>query len=234
MDGDAVAALESHLGHTFGDRQLLRKALMHRSYAGEVQLTVSYERLEFLGDAVLQLSVTRYLFETFPEMTEGQMAKVRAAVVSENILAEIAREIGVGPAILLGRGEELTGGREKDSLLSDVVEALVGAVFVESGLTTADEIIIRLWSPIIDRRAEAPGKRDYKTRLQEILARIGQRPDYQVEERGPEHAKQFTARVLAGGEQLGEGQGSSKKRAEQAAAMAATSVLDERRKNADA
>lgn len=234
MDGPAVAALETQLGHAFADRELLRKALMHRSYAGEAQLTISYERLEFLGDAVLQLSVTRYLFETFPDMTEGQMAKVRAAVVSENILAEIARTIGVGPAILLGRGEELTGGREKDSLLSDVVEALVGAVFVEGGLVVADEMIIRLWSPIIDRRAEAPGKRDYKTRLQEMLARNGQRPDYQVDERGPEHAKEFTARVLAGGEQLGEGMGSSKKRAEQAAAMAATAVLDARRLETDA
>ncbi len=221
----AVATLESRLGHVFIDRELLRQALMHRSYAGEQGLAESYERLEFLGDAVLQLAVTRHLFEQHTGMSEGEMAKVRADVVNERTLARLGRTLGVGPALLLGKGEDMSGGREKDSLLSDVVEALVGAVFSEAGFTAAERIVIAHWSDVIDDRAVAPGERDYKTRLQEHLARIGLRPKYVVEEQGPEHAKTFTAAVYAAGDLLGRGAGTSKKRAEQAAAQHASAGL---------
>ena len=224
-DNEAIARMEGLLGHTFRDRDQLVEALTHRSYAGEQQIDESYERLEFLGDAVLQLAVTRYLFDNRPDLAEGEMAKVRAAVVNEKTLARLGRTFAVGPALLLGRGEELTGGRDKDSLLSDVVEALVGAIFREMGFAFAEELVIAHWRSTIDERAEAPGQRDYKTRLQEALARRGLRPRYEADESGPEHAKEFTARVFAAGELLGEGRGTSKKRAEQEAAMRASETL---------
>ncbi len=227
-DDAAIARMEERLGYVFKDRRQLVEALTHRSYAGEQHLDHSYERLEFLGDAVLQLAVTRYLFETHPDLAEGEMAKVRAAVVNERTLARLARTIEIGPALLLGRGEELTGGRDKDSLLSDVIEALVGAIFREAGFAVVENLILGLWKETIADRAEAPGERDYKTRLQETLARNGLRPRYEVEEDGPEHAKQFTARVFAAGDLLGEGHGTSKKRAEQAAAQQAAAAFERR------
>ncbi len=228
VDHEAIATLEERLGHTFADRRLLDEALTHRSYAGEHQVTAHYERLEFLGDAVLQLAVTTYLFETYPELPEGQLAKVRAAVVSERSLHDVALGLAVGETLRLGRGEEITGGRAKASLLSDVVEALIGAIYVEVGYARAADIVVGLLEGAIATRARAPGQRDYKTRLQEILARDDLRPTYQVEESGPDHAKHFRAVVSAAGRILGDGVGSSKKRAEQAAAQAAVADLIDR------
>ena len=225
VDPAIVQKLEENLGYTFRNRELLRVALIHRSYMGEQGLEESYERLEFLGDAVLQLAVTEYLYRTKPTLSEGEMAKVRAAVVNERTLARLGRELGVGPALLLGRGEDLTGGRDKDSLLSDVVEALMGAMYLEAGYDVAAEFIVEHWKVMIEERSEAPGHRDYKTRLQETLARSGLKPRYELTEAGPEHAKSFTAKVLAGGKTLGEGEGTSKKRAEQAAAKSASDRL---------
>jgi ribonuclease-3 len=227
-DPAPVAVLEERLGHTFADRGLLVEALTHRSYSGEHGDAGDYERLEFLGDAVLQLAVTRHLYEAYPDLPEGQLAKIRAAVVSERTLHELALQLEVGSLLLLGRGEEATGGRAKPSLLSDVVEALIGAVFLEAGYERAAEVVVRLWAGAIAARASAPGQRDYKTRLQEILARSDLRPDYDVEESGPDHAKRFRAVVSAGGRRLGEGGGSSKKRAEQDAARAAVAILGDR------
>ncbi len=224
-DDALLDALEGRLGHTFADRSLLRRALIHRSYAAESGLSKSYERLEFLGDAVLQLAVTNYLFASYPDMPEGEMAKVRAAVVNERILARIARSIELGPALSLGRGEEMTGGRDKDSILADVVESLLGASSLERGFPETEVLIIDRWRQLIDERAVDPGKRDYKTRLQEHLARRGKKPQYLVEEEGPEHAKRFTARVMVDGRVLGDGTGTSKKRAEQDAAEQAARAL---------
>ena len=218
MSADALARLEDALGHRFEDRSLLRQALSHRSFVTEHPGNESYERLEFLGDAVLQLAVTRYIFDRYPEASEGEMAKVRASVVSEPTLAERAGELAVADALLLGRGEELTGGREKASILSDVVEALFGAVFLEVGYDVTERIVIDLLSPFVDDRARLPGARDYKTRLQEVLVAEGTAPVYTVVESGPQHAKRFHAVVSAGGRVIGEGAGTSKKRAEQAAA----------------
>ncbi len=217
--------LEAALGHRFEDRGLLRRALIHRSYAAEQDLAESYERLEFLGDAVLQLAITNHLYLEYPDMAEGEMAKVRAAVVNEHILAQVARSLDLGPVLLLGRGEELTGGRDKDSILSDVVESVLGAMYLELGFAGVQRLILDRWRPHIDERALDPGRRDYKTRLQEYLARRGQRPVYEIDEDGPEHAKRFTARVLVGGVVVGEGSGSSKKRAEQDAAEHGVSAL---------
>jgi ribonuclease-3 len=220
--GDA----ETALGYHFVDRELLRLALVHRSFTAEADSSDSYERLEFLGDAVLQLVVTDYLYEAYPQLAEGEMAKVRAAVVDTTTLAGLARDFGLGEAILLGRGEERTGGRSKDSILADVVESLLGAVYVEAGYERAKNLITRHWKDHIDRRALAPGRRDYKTRLQEQLASEGRRPRYVLRETGPDHAKEFTAEVWVEGTRVGVGTGTSKKRAEQQAAREAASRLD--------
>ncbi|MFQ5555769.1 MAG: ribonuclease III [Acidimicrobiia bacterium] len=222
---DALDLLQQTLGWKFADRDLLRTALIHRSCASEEGLDESYERLEFLGDAVLQLSVTDYLYTTYPALAEGEMAKVRAAVVNERTLATMARHLGLPDAIFLGRGEELTGGRNKDSILSDVVESLLGALYVDAGFLEARRVVLERWAPLITERAAAPGRRDFKTRLQEDLAREGIHPRYEIDEEGPEHAKRFTARVVAGGRVLGTGMGTSKKRAEQEAAEAAAALL---------
>lgn len=219
---DAVARVEDALGYRFEDRELLRLALVHRSFAAEERREESYERLEFLGDAVLQLTVTEFLYDTYPGLPEGEMAKARAAAVDAATLAAVARRLHVGDALLLGRGEEQTGGREKASILADVTESLIGAVFVEAGYGRARDVIRHHWQELIERRAADPGRRDYKTRLQEELAQRGARPRYVVRDAGPEHAKQFSAEIWDGDVLLGTGTGSSKKRAEQEAARVAT------------
>ena len=222
-----VRLIEAALGHRFLDPKLASLALTHRSYAAEHDLDVSYERLEFLGDAVLQLVVTRYLYDTYGDLAEGEMAKVRAAVVNQKTLAGIARDLGVGDHLLLGQGEEASGGRDKDSILADVVEALLGAIYLDGGYGPAEALVLRLWVPLINDRATAPGRLDYKTRLQEALAQRGVHPRYEINEAGPDHAKVFTAELWVNGELLGKGEGSSKKRAEQAAAKDAIGRIDE-------
>ncbi|MDJ0663835.1 MAG: ribonuclease III [Acidimicrobiia bacterium] len=222
-----LVPLERALGHTFGSPDLARLALTHRSYAAEHELDVSYERLEFLGDAVLQLAVTRYLYDTYADLAEGEMAKVRAAVVNQKALARVAQRLGLGEYLLLGQGEERSGGREKDSILSDVVEALLGAIYLDGGYDPAEELVLELLTPLIAERAAAPGSKDFKTRLQELLAQRGLQPRYELTETGPDHAKVFTARLFVDGEMLATGEGTSKKRAEQAAARRANAALSE-------
>ena len=228
---DRIGELEAAIGYRFLDTALLDEALAHPSFTAENKGDLDYDRLEFLGDAVLQLAVTRYLFEAMPDAREGEMTLVRAAVVSEPLLAEIARTWGVQNAVRLGKGEELTGGREKDSILSDVVEALIGVIFVEAGFAAAEEVAHRHWALAIDERTVAPGERDYKTRLQEVLIASGRDVRYVVTDAGPQHAKEFTATVTSAGEELATGAGSSKKRAEQEAARQALDRLAERESN---
>ncbi len=222
---DPTARLQEALGHTFADPGLLKRALIHRSAVAEGLGTESYERLEFLGDAVLGLAVAGYLVVTYPDLTEGEMAMTRASVVSEAALAPIAEDFGVGEAVVLGRGEAQTGGRAKPSILSDTLEALIGAVYLDGGFEAARAVVLRHWTPLIDERARRPGARDFKTRLQEMLAPQGRRPEYAFEERGPDHAKVFRVTVAVEGEVLGTGTGSSKKRAEQEAARVALERL---------
>jgi ribonuclease-3 len=210
--------IEAAIGHRFAHRDLLSAALTHRSYTSEDPAAVHYERLEFLGDAVLQLAVTERLYTDYPDMPEGQMAKLRAAVVNEDVLAEVAVRLGVGPHLRVGRGEEVTGGREKTSILSDVVEALLGAIYLDAGYTTAAEISLRHLADEIARSAHAPGGEDFKTRLQEALAKKGAMPEYRVSDEGPDHDKVFHAEVTVAGRLVGSGSGTSKKAAEQAAA----------------
>lgn len=225
MSSAAQRGFQDALGYGFDDGDLLRLALTHRSHSSEHSSDRSYERLEFLGDAVLQLAVTHYLYDEYPELPEGEMAKVRAAVVNERALAAVARRWNLGPALLLGKGEEMTGGRAKESILSDVVESVLGALYLEAGFERAHHVVLRHWADLVDERAAAPGRRDYKTRLQEKVAQTGERPRYEIADHGPEHAKEFTAQVYIGEELCGVGTGTSKKRAEQAAARAAAEAL---------
>ncbi len=218
-------SLERSLGYRFAAKDLAELALTHRSYASEHDLNISYERLEFLGDAVLQLAVTRYLYDTFGDLAEGEMAKVRAAVVNQKVLAAIARRLDIGDHILLGQGEERSGGRDKDSILADIVESLLGAIYLDGGYEPAADLVLELLVPLITERAAAPGSKDFKTRLQEVLARRGLQPNYEISETGPDHAKMFTAELWVDGKMLATGTGTSKKRAEQAAAREASSVL---------
>lgn len=223
---EATAAVAAALGHTFSDPGLIVAALTHRSRPAEDPVETSNERLEFLGDAVLGLVVATTLHDRW-DLVEGEMSKVRAAVVDEATLAGMARTLGVGQALRLGRGEENSGGRDKSPILADAMEALIGAVYVDAGLAAAEQVVLRHWGDLIERRAATPGDRDHKTQLQEMLARRGSVPEYTVEASGPDHARSFRAAVSAGGRVLGRGTGTSKKRAEQAAARRALAGLGE-------
>jgi ribonuclease-3 len=223
----AAAGLLAALGVQLGAGMLVR-ALTHRSFAYENGGLPTNERLEFLGDAVLGLIVTDTLFRQFPELPEGQLAKLRAAVVNMRALAGVARSLHLGDYIYLGKGEEGTGGRDKASILADTLEALLGAVYLDIGLPEADALVHRLFDPVIARSARLGAGLDWKTSLQELTAAeaLGV-PDYQVEESGPDHQKSFRATVRIGGRSYGTGQGRSKKEAEQQAAEAAWHLISE-------
>jgi ribonuclease-3 len=221
--------LEKALGVRFRDPAVREASLTHRSFAFEQDSQNTNERLEFLGDAVLGLVVTDMAFSRFPDLPEGELAKLRAAVVNMLTLAEVARELGLGDAILLGKGEEQSGGRDKSSILADALEAVIGALYLDRGLEATRKLIERLFWPRIQAYARGEGDRDYKTVLQELAAQdIGSVPQYRVSEQGPDHAKEFTATVYLAGEPYGSGVGRSKKEAEQRAAQQAHDRLTNR------
>ncbi len=215
------ADLEAALGYDFADAELLTAALVHRSYSSENVSVPDNERLEFLGDAVLQLVVTEFLFENHSDLAEGEMAKVRAACVNRGVLADLAGALGVGVHVVMSAGEELSGGRSKPSILADAMEAILASIYLDGGLQAAREVIHLHWADLIRAKAEDPGRRDFKTRLQERVAADGLRPEYLVTGTGPDHERQFAAVVLIDGMETGRGTGRSKKEAEQAAAQAA-------------
>ena len=205
---------------------LLERALTHRSYAYENGGLPTNERLEFLGDAVLGLVVTDALFRRHPDLPEGQLAKLRAAVVNMRALAEVARGLGLGQHLLLGRGEETSGGRDKSSILADTLEALFGAVYLEHGVDVARSTVHRLVDPLLASSATLGAGLDWKTSLQELTASASLGvPEYQITEEGPDHAKLFHAIAVVGGLERGAGSGRSKKEAEQRAASAAFETL---------
>ncbi|MGH3682201.1 MAG: ribonuclease III [Natronosporangium sp.] len=201
---------------------LLERALTHRSYAYERGGLPTNERLEFLGDAVLGLVITTTLYRNHPELAEGQLAKLRASVVNMRALAEVARSLGpagLGPFLLLGKGEEATGGRNKASILADTLEALLGAIYLEHGMDRATGVIHKLFDPLLAESAARGAGLDWKTSLQELTAEqsLGV-PEYLVDEHGPDHAKTFTSWVVVAGIRYGGATGASKKEAEQRAA----------------
>jgi len=203
----------------------LTHALTHRSWCAENPGDPSNERLEFLGDAILGLIVTDHLFDRYPDLPEGQLAKTRAAVVSASTLAEVGADLGLGEGLRLGKGEDASGGREKASILADAVEAIIGAVYLDGGMEPARRLVLGALEGHIDAAASRPGFTDYKTRLQEIAAHEGHAPPtYELTESGPDHHKRFHATVRVGGRIQGAGNGTSKKEAEQRAARAAYEV----------
>jgi ribonuclease-3 len=216
-----VTALEEALG-TALDPALAERALTHRSFAYENGGLPTNERLEFLGDSVLGLVVTDTLYRSHPDLPEGQLAKLRASVVSTRALADVARTLGLGDSIRLGRGEHGTGGRDKSSILADTLEALLGAVYLDRGLDGAGDVVRRLFGPLMTAAAEDGAATDWKTALQEHAAAAGLGvPAYRTEQSGPDHATHFTAEALLRDEVRGTGAGRNKKEAEQEAAEAA-------------
>ncbi|HET9058385.1 MAG TPA: ribonuclease III, partial [Acidimicrobiales bacterium] len=223
----ARAALASQLGWDVRDAGLYLQALAHRSWCAEHAGNEPNERLEFLGDAVLGLAVTDFLYRSYPHLPEGELAKARAAVVNSVALAGTAREVGLGPALLLGKGEDSSGGRFKPSILADAMEAVIGAMYLDAGYKRTEEMIMRLLGERLRDAARGPGEEDYKTRLQEHCAQtFDELPNYRVSDRGPDHSKVFYAEVHVGGRPLGRGEGRSKKQAEQEAARHAWFVLN--------
>ncbi len=220
---EGAAVLAERLGHTFGDLSLLQHALAHRSWCGEQEGGApSNERLEFLGDAVLGLIVAGYTYDHFPDFAEGKLAKVRSAVVNARVLAEVAGRLGVGEVLLLGRGEEGSGGRTKASILADAFEAILGAVYLDAGWEAAQQLVLRELGEAIERAGEEPDDFDHKSRLQEKAVRDGDgTPRYVVVGSGPDHDRAYVAEVFLGGTLWGTGVGRSKKDAEQQAARAA-------------
>jgi ribonuclease-3 len=223
---DPVDAFAQRVGYTFSARASLEAALAHRSWCAENEGTLSNERLEFLGDSVLGLVVTDHIYLKYPDLPEGELAKVRSSVVNAQALADAALELNLGAAVQLGKGEDASGGREKPSILSDAFEAVIGAIYLDGGWEAAAEFVLRMLGPLIEEAAAGPGGQDYKTRLQELAAQhYPDLPRYVVEDDGPDHSKTFHARVFIGPDEQGEGHGRSKKQAEQAAARAAWEAL---------
>ena len=220
--------LRAKLGVQVGDA-LLERALTHRSFAYENGNLPTNERLEFLGDSVLGLVVTSALFRDHPDLPEGRLAKLRASVVNSRALADVARGLGpsgLGAYLLLGKGEETTGGRDKESILADTLEAILGAVYLQYDLAVASQVIHRLFDPVMEQAAGLGAGLDWKTSLQELTATRGLGvPDYQIDQMGPDHAKTFTAWAVVAGERHGGVQGRTKKEAEQRAAEAAFNAL---------
>ena len=217
----ALAHFTQKLGHDFTDSELLGRSLTHRSWCAEHAGYQSNERLEFLGDAVLGLVVTDDIYRRNPDAGEGQLSRIRASVVCSPALAEMARELGLGEAPLLGKGEDASGGRERPSILADAMEAVIGAVYLDGGPRAAWELVQRLVEPHLADAVDP----DHKSRLHERIARDDRRISYDIVEDGPEHDKVFRATVLVDEEPFGSGSGRSKKQAEQAAAEAAWARL---------
>ncbi len=227
----SMEALEKKLDYVFRDRSLLSEALNHSSYANEHRGDggSSNERLEFLGDAILGFVTAEHLFKTYPNLPEGDLTRIRAALVCEQSLYEVARRLELGPCLKLGRGEEAGGGRQRQSILADAVEAIFAAIYLDSDMATISRIIHRL---LLDHSSVhvVEERRDYKTALQELVQREeGRTLVYELlSETGPDHNKTFTFRVLVNGIPEGEGSGHSKKEAEQSAARDALHKLEQK------
>ncbi len=222
MHRDLTQALGAEI-----DAQLLDIALTHRSFAYESGGLPTYERLEFLGDSVLGLIVTAELYQRYPDLPESRLSPLRSGIVNTSALADVARALGLGQHIKIGKGEESSGGRDKASILADSLEALFGALYLDKGFEFTKNVILPLIAPVIDNALEKGAGLDGKTALQELLAErnLGT-PDYLVTDSGPDHDKDFVAKVIVNGKVVGQGAGKSKREAEQIAAMMAFTDLN--------
>lgn len=226
----ALGALCEALGVSFSNIELLHQALTHTSFANECRNmgVVHNERLEFLGDAVLDLVISEYLFREFPGLPEGELTKSRSVVVCEGTLAKIAAELGIGQYLLLGKGEASSGGRERTSILADSFEAIIGAVYMDSGFQKASSFVLAQLKPALDMIGRGEGAKDYKTLLQEVVQKQNDsKIVYEIiDQRGPDHNKVFEVAVLVNDSRCGIGVGKSKKEAEQHAAKQALVQLN--------
>ena len=224
-----LESLQEHLGYRFNDETLLQQALTHKSYSNENadDSIACNERLEFLGDAVLDLAISQQTFEGYPTLQEGELTRIRAELVSEKNLSTLASHLEVGPCLSLGRGERRSGGEQKSSLLADSIEALLGAIFCDSDYETVRAVIAGLFDDSIVRAARKEYDLDYKTNLQELCQKkFHNPPEYRLlNATGPDHQKLYEIEVLLTGEPLGRGTGRSKKAAEQQAAQVALDRL---------
>jgi len=220
--------LEKNIGYVFNNKKLLKNALTHSSWANESKNAgISNERLEFLGDSVLSIIISEYLYKNRSDLEEGYLSKYRSEIVCEPSLARCAREIELGKYLLMGKGEEMTGGRNRESILADAMEALIAAIYLDSNLETISNIVLRLFNEIIKEVLSGLIYRDYKTKLQEVTQKMGSgKINYKLtDEFGPDHNKMFVIEVYVGENMLGRGMGRSKKEAEQYAAMEALNKM---------
>jgi len=221
-DLERIKKLENNIGYVYKDKNKALQAIIHSSYAYEHRHEGlgSNERLEFLGDSVLNFLITNKLFKEVSDMPEGEMSKLRASVVSEASLSHCARLLNIGDVLLLGKGEEIMGGRKRPSILADAVEAIIGSVYLDGGLEAAEEFVNRFLNENYEKAINGTLFRDYKTKLQEEVQK-GSNCNIKysvIEEKGPDHDKVFTVAVYVNGEQMGQGTGKTKKEAEQKAA----------------
>lgn len=229
MSDEQLVECSQKLGYTFSNLELLREALMHRSWQAENNEARSNERLEFLGDAVLGWVVADLAYHRLSDMSEGKLTDLRRSVVNTFALADIARELGIGQYVLLGKGEQAGGGHDKSSILADTFEALIGAVYLDGGSTAAFRVLTNIMTPLIESVIPHLEMFDSKTRLQELCARTGRGvPVYTTDGEGPDHERIFTAHVFVSGQMLGQGVGRTKKAAEQVAALVAFDALSMR------
>ncbi len=221
---ELLDSLYSKIGYEFKDSNLISTALTHSSYSNESKTKAACnERLEFLGDSVLSLAVSEYVYKTYPDLPEGDLTKLRAGVVSEASLAKVARDLDLGEFLLLGKGEQITGGRDRDSILADAMEAIIGAIYLDGGFEKAKDFVLKQLKSAIEHHYMNNGHWDSKTQLQELLqSKAGTEITYEIiDEKGPDHNKLYTAQVSSNGKVMGIGTGKSKKEAEQNAAYKA-------------
>ncbi len=218
-----ISVLEETIGYKFNNKKYLKIALTHKSYLDENTEYLSNQRYEFLGDTILDFDLTIYLFNNFPDLDEGNLTKIRSSAVDQESLVKLGHKINIGEYLFLSKAEHASGGRNKKSIIEDSVEALIAAIYFDGGLENVNKFVSKFIYPNIKELSEDPGKKDYKTRLQEYFAKIGKKVSYENISTGPDHSKEFTSTVLLSDKVIGSGIGNSKKSAEQMAAKDALS-----------
>tara|TARA_B100000902_G_scaffold4893_1_gene6287 strand:+ start:35141 stop:35821 length:681 start_codon:yes stop_codon:yes gene_type:complete len=221
MSSSELANFEQIIGYVFNNKKYLKIALSHKSFIDENPTFESNQRYEFLGDTILDFDLTNYLFTKYPELEEGSLTKIRSSAVNQSSLVKLGHKITIGEYLYLSKAEDSTGGRMKDSIIEDAVEALIAALFFDGGLDVVNDFVSKFIYPNIKELSEDPGSKDYKTRLQEYYAKKGRKVTYEDKSTGPDHNKEFLSEVLLGDSIIGTGVGKSKKSAQQHAAKEA-------------
>ena len=221
MSEKDLSKLEKIIDYKFNDKKYLKIALTHKSYLDEQTDYLSNQRYEFLGDTILDFDLTLYLFNNFPNLDEGNLTKIRSSAVDQSSLVALGKKINIGDFIFLSKSEDASGGRNKKSIIEDAVEALIAAIYFDGGLENVNKFVSKYIYPNIKELSQDPGKKDYKTRLQEHYAKIGKKVTYENTSTGPDHSKEFSSKVLLSDNVIGTGKGKSKKNAEQMADKAA-------------